>query len=274
MPDPVRIAHVSDVHFGKIAHPRVVEALLADVNALGADVVAVSGDLTQRALPTQYAAARDFLGRFAPPVLVVPGNHDVYAWWRPAGRIMDPLRRWREYITDDLTPRLCHAGVSIFGLNSATGLTVKGGHVRSEDREAMMGFFRQCSPADFRVLVIHHHLTRVKALGPHDIARNAAETLDAAVEVGVDLILCGHLHISHIEPVEIVPAEHRLVIASAGTATSSRGRKQHRKANFYNVVTVRRGDFVIEERLYDPESGLFRTEMETTFERQPHAAEA
>jgi 3',5'-cyclic AMP phosphodiesterase CpdA len=274
MPDSVRIAHVSDVHFGRITRPGVVDALVADVHEVGADVVAVSGDLTQRALPRQYAAARGFLARFRPPVLVVPGNHDVYAWWRPAGRLMDPLRRYRHYVTDDLTPSLRVGDVSLFGLNSATGWTVKGGHVRPPDRRRMTEFFRGAPPDDFRVLVVHHHLTRVRALGPHDVARNADETLEAAVRCGVDLVLCGHLHISHIEPIEIVPAEHRLVIASAGTATSSRGRRKHRRSNFYNVVTVRPDSFLIEERLFDPGTGAFRTEFETSFERRPAPAEA
>jgi len=274
MPESKRIAHVSDVHFGKIATSSVVDALVDDVNAADVDVVAVSGDLTQRALPGQYAAARDFLARFRAPLIVVPGNHDVYAWWRPAGRLLDPLRRYRRYVTDDLTPSIRLDGLSMFGLNSATGWTVKGGRVRPTDRLRMTRFFDSCPPDDFRVLVIHHHLTRVRALGPHDVARNAEETLEAAVASGVDLILCGHLHISHIEPVEIVPAEHRLVIASAGTATSSRGRKQHRRSNFYNVVSIDSGSFRLEERLFDPDAGTFRIELETSFKRSPAPAAA
>lgn len=267
MPESVRIAHISDVHFGKIATPEVVDALVDDVHSMGADLVAVSGDLTQRALPRQYAAARDFLARFEAPLIVVPGNHDVYAWWRPAGRLLEPLRRYRRYVTDDLTPSIRMKGLSVFGLNSATGWTVKGGHVRPPDRRRMTEFFEAAPRGDFRVLVIHHHLTRVRALGPHDVARNAEETLDAAVATGVDLVLCGHLHISHIEPIEIVPADHRLVIASAGTATSTRGRRQHKRSNFYNVVTVEPESFRVEERLFNADACEFRTEMETTFDR-------
>lgn len=262
-----RIAHLSDVHFGRIAHDDVVDAIVRDVNGSRPDLVVVSGDLTQRALPRQYEAARAFLSRFEAPVLVVPGNHDVYAWWRPVGRLLDPLRRYREYITPDLTPTWRQPGLSVFGLNSAFGLTVKGGRVHADDREAMRTFFEEAPADDLRVLVVHHHLTRVEALGPHDIARNARATLQTAVEARVDLVLCGHLHISHIEPVEIVPAAHRLVIASAGTATSSRGRKHHRGANFYNVVDVEPARFRIVERLYSHENGGFRDEIESVFER-------
>lgn len=262
-----RIAHLSDVHFGRISHGSVVDAIVRDVNEAEPDVVVVSGDLTQRALPVQYAAARSFLSRFESPVLVVPGNHDVYAWWRPVGRLSNPLKRYREFITDDLTPTYSRPGLSVFGLNSAFGFTVKGGRVVASDREAMQAWFEAAPTGDFRVLVIHHHLTRVRALGPHDIARNAQATLEAAVDARVDLILCGHLHISHIEPIEIVPAAHRLVIASAGTATSDRGRRHHRGANFYNLVEVDETRFRITERLFSPGVGGFRDEVETVFDR-------
>ncbi len=96
----------------------------------------------------------------------------------------------------------------------------------------MREFFVGRRDSSFNILVVHHHLSRLEALGWHDIARYSQHTLDAAVEAGVDLILCGHLHISHIEPVEIIPGDHTVVVASAGTATSTRGRKEHRRSNF------------------------------------------
>jgi len=101
------------------------------------------------------------------------------------------------------------------------------------------------------------------------VARKAQQTLEVASNVGVDLVLCGHLHISHIEPIVIVPEEHRVVIASAGTATSSRGRKSNRQTNFYNLIRVTPGTFDIEERRYDPATKQFQRDEVTTFERQP-----
>ena len=48
------VAHLSDVHFG--AHgDELVESLLADLVAQRPDLVAVSGDLTQRARRSQFA---------------------------------------------------------------------------------------------------------------------------------------------------------------------------------------------------------------------------
>ncbi|PSQ78533.1 MAG: transcriptional regulator, partial [Bacteroidetes bacterium QH_8_67_23] len=39
------IAHLSDLHFGKIAHDDIVPHLVAEINGSGADLVVVSGDL-------------------------------------------------------------------------------------------------------------------------------------------------------------------------------------------------------------------------------------
>ena len=76
-----RIAHLSDVHFGKISHPAIVGSLVRRSERGGVDLVAVSGDLTQRARRREFPEAKGMLDPFDPPVIVVPGNHDVRAWW-------------------------------------------------------------------------------------------------------------------------------------------------------------------------------------------------
>jgi 3',5'-cyclic AMP phosphodiesterase CpdA len=88
------IAHISDLHFGAEI-PAVVEALAEDVAAAKPDLVAVSGDLTQRARHREYAAAAAFLRALPAPVLAVPGNHDVTAY-DLIERFTDPWRRWRD----------------------------------------------------------------------------------------------------------------------------------------------------------------------------------
>lgn len=265
------IAHLSDIHFGRIAHDDIVQVLVNEVNAGDVDLVAISGDLTQRARDHEFEAASTMIDRFEAPVLVVPGNHDVYPWWHPIKRLMRPLARYRKHITPDLTPHFEQNGVAVLGVNTAHGRTVKGGRIDADDLEAIRSYFAPVDDRTFTVLVLHHHLTKIRALGRHDIARYAQDALDAAAESGVDLILCGHLHISHIEPVEIIPGEHRIVIASAGTATSNRGRKSNRATNFYNVIRVEDDAFQVEERIYQPRARRFITESTTTFERSLHA---
>ena len=263
-----KIAHLSDVHFGKIAQPGIVEALVGEINAANVRLVAISGDLTQRARNREYREVKAMLDAFEAPTLVVPGNHDVYAWWNPLSRIFSPLNRYLRHITDDLTPTFEADGLAAMGVNSAHGRTIKGGRIGSAAREAISEFFADKGGDVFKVLVVHHHLTKIQALGSHDVARKAQKALHVASDVGVDLVLCGHLHVSHIHPVEVEPGVHRLVIASAGTATSSRGRASNRDTNFYNLIRIAPDAFEIEERCYLPEKSRFEATHTTRFERQ------
>src|SRR5215213_4331020 len=96
------IAHVSDIHFGRV-DARVVTALGHAITALAPDLVVVSGDLTQRARAQQFREARQFLDRLPRPLLVVPGNHDV-PLFNLAARFVDPFGGYRRYIQEDLEP--------------------------------------------------------------------------------------------------------------------------------------------------------------------------
>jgi len=263
------IAHLSDLHFGRIAHPGVVDALVKEINDAAPNLVALSGDLTQRARVSEYEAARAMLDALEPPTLVVAGNHDVYPWWRPVKRLWTPLERYQRYVTDDLAPTFETDDVAVLGLTSAYGASIKGGRITAEDRAALVDHFRAVPADRFKVLVVHHqlHPTAIGPISPHPVARQAQKTLDAAADVGVDLILCGHLHIPAITPLEIVPGTHRMVIASAGTTTSNRYREPTGPVNFYNVVTVGPDAFSVEERRYVPGNDHFVRDSVTRFDR-------
>ena len=74
--------HCSDLHFGHPAVPEQYESIEALIEERRYDVVAISGDLSQRARSGEFQRARVFIRqaeRYS-RVIVVPGNHDV-AWW-------------------------------------------------------------------------------------------------------------------------------------------------------------------------------------------------
>ncbi|MEO0560122.1 MAG: hypothetical protein AAF170_18290 [Bacteroidota bacterium] len=137
----------------------------------------------------------------------------------------------------------------------------------------MEAFFAKQPESAFRVLVLHHHLTRLEALGNHDVSRGAHRALDAARRARIDLVLCGHLHRSHVQPIELVPrsaddpGSHRMVIASAGTATSNRGRGDNANVNFYNWIAIGESSFQVEERLFVPEREVFDRMDRVVFDR-------
>ncbi|HET9787793.1 MAG TPA: metallophosphoesterase family protein, partial [Pyrinomonadaceae bacterium] len=91
------IVHLSDIHFGR-TDQSVVKPLISFVNEIKPDLVAVSGDLTQRARSWQFQEARAFLDSLPKPQIVVPGNHDV-PLYNVFSRFLSPLDKYRRYIT-------------------------------------------------------------------------------------------------------------------------------------------------------------------------------
>ena len=79
----VRLLHISDTHFGRKNLPQQIEVIEAMIARERYDVVAVSGDLSQRARHWEFGRARAFLERIekTSQVIAVPGNHDC-TWWR------------------------------------------------------------------------------------------------------------------------------------------------------------------------------------------------
>ena len=117
------LVHLSDLHFGR-TDPALIEPLIASVNGIGANLVVVSGDLTQRAKQAQFEEARDFLARLAPPRLVVPGNHDVplYRVWE---RFLSPLGKYCRIIDSNLEPTFVDGEIAVVGVNTARSFTFK-----------------------------------------------------------------------------------------------------------------------------------------------------
>lgn len=267
-----RIAHLSDIHFGKISYPDVVPAIVDDVNDHSPDVVVISGDLTQRARDREFTPAREMIRSFEPPTVVIPGNHDVPPWWRPFHRLTNSSGPFRTYINENPTPTFVHRQddrlLAIFGLDSSHGMSIAGGRIRQDHLEAMIRFFESQPEGTFKVLTVHHQLSRMHEIGPHDVARGAKRTLRRAAECGVDLILCGHLHKSYVTHIDVdVEAGKRIIVASAGTATSRRGRGDNKMVNFYNEIAVWDDHFAVEERRFDPQKGVFNSARVSPFTR-------
>ena len=82
----MRLVQISDTHFGTEQLP-VAKALAALAHQLQPDLLVLSGDITQRARPGQFRAARAFMDSLDAPMLAIPGNHDIplfnlWARWR------------------------------------------------------------------------------------------------------------------------------------------------------------------------------------------------
>lgn len=212
----INIAHISDLHFGREV-PEVVEALVAELNHPQLDLIAVSGDLTQRARVNEFKAAHAFFDHLPPPVLVVPGNHDVSA--NPLTRFVAPWAHWKRWLWAELEPVIHAEHYCAVGVNSARRLGPyldwSRGRINIKQMERAEGIFSQCAK-DLHIMVALHPFLLTEASAQRRTISRADLALPRLLKASVDLILGGHVHLAYSGVVD------GIVVAQTGTSVSSR----------------------------------------------------
>jgi 3',5'-cyclic AMP phosphodiesterase CpdA len=259
------IAHLSDIHFGAIDYT-VVEPLIEAVNNAEPDLVAVSGDLTQRARSHQFIEARQFLDKLPSPQIVVPGNHDVplYNVYR---RFVGPLAKYRRYITDDLQPFYMDDEIAVAGVNTARSLTIKGGRINEMQIEWVRSKFCTLNDNTVKFVVTHHPFDLPPGHRVSDIVGRAPLAIKGLAECGADAFLAGHMHISHTghTATRYKTPGHSALVIQAGTSASTRGRGE---ANSFNLIRVDGLKITIERLLWQPQTSKFDLALSESFHRE------
>jgi 3',5'-cyclic AMP phosphodiesterase CpdA len=206
-----RLLHVSDLHTGTHEEPEVEQALARLVERLEPQLVVASGDLAHRGRRQELERAASLLRSLGPPVLAVPGNHDLP---HTPARFVRP---WAEFerVWETTEPTASAPGLHVVGLNSARPFRHQGGALSREQLAGATERLGQAEDGALRVAVLHHHLIGApwRAARKRPVSHRN-HVLRSLVDAGADLILAGHIHqaaVSERHEFEVVDDE-------AGTA--------------------------------------------------------
>ncbi len=202
---PLRVVQVSDLHFGTREEPEIEEDLRALVTQTAPELVIASGDLTHSNKRVEHERAAAFLRSLGPPLVVIPGNHDMPRWppWRFTRTFDEFLRAWPE-----TEPVYRSERIVVCGLNSVRPWKQQGGSLRAAQIAHTEQVFREAPAGALRVVALHHHLMGAPWRTAKRTIANRSTVLGGLVDAGAELIVSGHVHQSTIgerREFEVVP---------------------------------------------------------------------
>ncbi len=254
-----QILHISDIHFGPHHVPEVAAGVLDLIARRRPALVVLSGDLTQRAKPQQFRAARAFVDRIETEVktLVVPGNHDV-PLWRVWERVFSRYGVYRRHFSEELEPVFQDQELLVVGINSAFNWTTANGRITLARLRQVGELLAAAPPGVAKIITVHHELIPPPSFGTQRVLRNADKAVDLFSRSGVELVLAGHLHQAYIARSETYyPSGRRpFPIVHSGTTTSDRGRGGERRRFTCNWIRLD-DELVISHLGWDPGEGRF-----------------
>ncbi len=189
---PLRVAHLTDLHVGRVTPLKVHLAAVERTNEQAPDLVAITGDFVCRSLGYLNELA-DVVRRFQAPVVAVLGNHDH---WSGAAEVRASLHNAGALVLDNRSTVLTIRGqkLQIVGLDDAYT-----GHARLD--EATRGIDRT-----------------LPTLGLSHIGEEA----DGLWARGVPIVLSGHTHAGQITLARLGRSELPRLAASPGTKYNAR----------------------------------------------------
>lgn len=204
---PTRVLHVSDLHFGTREDPVVERAVTELVERVGPELLVASGDLTNRGRPAEHERAARFLRGLGPPVLAIPGNHDI-PYTFPA-RFTHP---WREFERHWETTEPVYRSETIFalGLNSVRPWRHQSGGIRESQLDAALAPLREAPDGVLKVVALHHQMIGAPWRSRKKPVARRNAVLAKLVDCGAELVLGGHIHqaaVSERHEFEVARAE-------------------------------------------------------------------
>lgn len=218
----------------------VLDAIVSDMQAQIPDHIAITGDLVNLALETEFLQSRAWLASVGAPdrVTVIPGNHDAYV--RATQHRF--VQVWENYLGSDTPqgvgvtfPSLRRRGplmlISVSSAVPTPPLMATGRVGRAQLKKLEYILAGLPTGQTFRVLLIHHPLhsdSHTKRL------TDTSELLAVLKQHGVELILHGHDHVHSTTWVEGPNG----AIPAIGVPSASAVAHGHYPAAAYNLFSI------------------------------------
>lgn len=191
---PIRLFHLSDIHFG-LEDREALAWAKREISRLRPAAVAITGDLTMRARHHEFAAACEWILGLNAPVTVEIGNHDM-PYFNLVERFVDPYRRFRA-IQGLIEAEIDLGELVIVPLKTAVRaqprLNWSKGYVTRSALASCLGMI-DALPAGKRALVTAHHpLVEVGTRGTA-LTRHGERALAELARRDVLAVLSGHVH--------------------------------------------------------------------------------
>lgn len=242
----------------RVHRAEVAAQMVADIRAAAPDHVAVTGDLVNLALPSEFTTALRWLEGLGAPddVSLVPGNHDIYASKAAA----DGVGLWADYMLgddaagrgaaylfangsiDDDFPFVRQRGaVAYVGVNSAepTPPFVAAGFVPEPALERLGAVLDQLGREGMFRCVLIHHPPLPGLAPPRRALRNADAVARTLARHGAELVLHGHNHRNVTVWGGRDGGRFPVVGISSGSAARKLGEEPLAR---YNLIRVTRGE--------------------------------
>lgn len=214
------LIQISDTHFGT-EQPQVMAALTSLVKQQKPNLVVLSGDITQRAKPAQFQAARRFMDSLQVHFLAIPGNHDIpllNIW----SRLRNPYARHIAAFGSELEPVYSSPDMMVICVNTTRAWRHKHGELSASQIARVADVLSRASAEQLRIVVVHQPIAVTRATDAIHVLRGHTEALTVWSAAGADLVMGGHIHLPYVLPLN--EFTRPMWAVQAGTAISSRVR--------------------------------------------------
>ena len=261
----IRIAHLSDLHLPlpQLPHLREIRfkrilsllswtlsrrhihqqeplrAIMQDIHTAQPDLTAITGDLTNLGLFSEFFQARQWLeNQDLPPTLLVLGNHDVIIRENDTNK-RELLKSWlRHNPQNTLIPLLIDKGIALIGVNTAVPSLpfLATGYIGKNQLALLETCLQEARSAGLCRIVLLHHPPVYHLVGNRKALTDLKALQDVLCKNGAELVLHGH---SHRATITSIP---RTDIPVIGTSSASHIPSSSQKSAGWNCIDIQNND--------------------------------